>query len=156
MDPRIFHYISFALHFICITLHLHLKIMPCQHEMHDTSRFKCHALHLHSLELCQMDPRIFHYISFALHFICITLHLHLKIMPRQHEMHDTSRFKCHALHLHSLELCQMDPRIFHYISFALHFICITLHLHLKIMPRQHEMHDTSRFKCHALHLHFMK
>ena len=48
------------------------------------------------------------------------------------------------------------PRIFHYISFALHFICITLHLHLKIMPRQHEMHDTSRFKCHALHLHFMK
>ena len=48
------------------------------------------------------------------------------------------------------------PRIMHYISFALHFICITLHLHLKIMPRQHEMHDTSRFKCHALHLHFMK
>ena len=48
------------------------------------------------------------------------------------------------------------PRIFHYISFALHFICITLHLHLKIVPRQHEMHDTSRFKCHALHLHFMK
>ena len=51
------------------------------------------------------------------------------------------------------------PRIFHYyISFAsLHFICIiTLHLHLKIMPRQHEMHDMSRFKCHALHLHFMK
>ena len=33
---------------------------------------------------------------------------------------------------------------------------ITLHLHLKIVPRQHEMHDTSRFKCHALHLHFMK
>ena len=50
----------------------------------------------------------------------------------------------------------IDPRIFHYISFALHFICITLHLHLKIMPRQHEMHDTSRYKCHALHLHFMK
>ena len=48
------------------------------------------------------------------------------------------------------------PRIFHYISFTLHFICITLHLHLKIVPRQHEMHDTSRFKCHALHLHFMK
>ena len=48
------------------------------------------------------------------------------------------------------------PRIMHYISFALHFICITFHLHLKIMPRQHEMHDTSRFKCHALHLHFMK
>ena len=47
------------------------------------------------------------------------------------------------------------PRIFHYISFALHFIC-TLHLHLKIVPRQHEMHDMSRFKCHALHLHFMK
>ena len=44
----------------------------------------------------------------------------------------------------------------HYISFALHFICITFHLHLKIMPHQHEMHDTSRFKCHALHLHFMK
>ena len=42
------------------------------------------------------------------------------------------------------------PRIMHYISFALHFICITFHLHLKIMPRQHEMHDTSRFKCHAL------
>ena len=48
------------------------------------------------------------------------------------------------------------PRVMHYISFALHFICITLHLHLKIMPRQHEMHDTSGFKCHALHLHFMK
>ena len=41
-------------------------------------------------------------------------------------------------------------------NYALHFICITFHLHLKIMPRQHEMHDTSRFKCHALHLHFMK
>ena len=38
----------------------------------------------------------------------------------------------------------------------LHFICITFHLHLKIMPRQHEMHDTSQFKCHALYLHFMK
>ena len=50
----------------------------------------------------------------------------------------------------------ITPRIMHYISFALHFICITFHLHLKIMPRQHEMHDTSRFKCHALHLHFMK
>ena len=50
----------------------------------------------------------------------------------------------------------ITPRIFHYITFALHFICITLHLHLKIMPRQHEMHDMSRFKCHALHLHFMK
>ena len=48
------------------------------------------------------------------------------------------------------------PRIMHYISFAFHFICITFHLHLKIMPRQHEMHDTSLFKCHALHLHFMK
>ena len=48
------------------------------------------------------------------------------------------------------------PRIMHYISFALHFICITFHLHLKIMPPQHEMHDMSRFKCHALHLHFMK
>ena len=32
----------------------------------------------------------------------------------------------------------------HNISFALHFICTTFHLHLKIMPRQHEMHDTSR------------
>ena len=39
---------NYALHFICITLHLHLKIMPCQHEMHDTSRFKCHALRLFS------------------------------------------------------------------------------------------------------------
>ena len=48
------------------------------------------------------------------------------------------------------------PRIMHYISFALHFICITFHLHLKIMPRQHEMHDKSQFKCHALDLHFMK
>ena len=36
-------------------------------------------------------------------------------------------------------------------NISLHFICITLHLHLKIVPRQHEMHDTSRFKCHALH-----
>ena len=24
------------------------------------------------------------------------------------------------------------------------------------MPRQHEIHDMSRFKCHAVHLHFMK
>ena len=39
------------------------------------------------------------------------------------------------------------------ITFHLHYI---FHLHLKIMPRQHKMHDTSRFKCHALHLHFMK
>ena len=57
----------------------------------------------------------------------------------------------------------------HYISFALHFIgplpelCITFHLHyisfalhLKNLPRQHEMPPTSQFKCHALHLHFMK
>ena len=29
-------------------------------------------------------------------------------------------------------------------NYALHFICITFHLHLKIMPRQHEMHDTSQ------------
>ena len=42
-------------------------------------------------------------------------------------------------------------------------LCITFHLHnisfalhLKNLPRQHEMHATSRFKCHALHLHFMK
>ena len=41
-------------------------------------------------------------------------------------------------------------------------LCITFHLqyitfalHLKNLPRQHEMHDMSRFKCHALHLHFM-
>ena len=39
------------------------------------------------------------------------------------------------------------PRIMHYISFA---------LHLKNLPHQHEMHAMSRFKCHALHLHFMK
>ena len=40
------------------------------------------------------------------------------------------------------------------ITFHLHYISFALHL--KILPHQHEMHDTSRFKCHALHLHFMK
>ena len=40
-------------------------------------------------------------------------------------------------------------------NYALHFIFIFA-LHLKILPRQHEMHATSRFKCHALHLHFMQ
>ena len=40
------------------------------------------------------------------------------------------------------------------ITFHLHYISFALHL--KILPRQHKMHDTSRFKCHALHLHFMK
>ena len=38
------HYISFA---------LHLKNLPCQHEMHATSQFKCHALHLHFMKLVQ-------------------------------------------------------------------------------------------------------
>ena len=38
-------------------------------------------------------------------------------------------------------------RFAYYISFA---------LHLKNLPGQHEMHATSRFKCHGLHLHFMK
>ena len=48
------------------------------------------------------------------------------------EMYDSGSFPelCITFHLH-------------YISFALHFICITFHLHLKIMPHQHEMHDTS-------------
>ena len=43
-------------------------------------------------------------------------------------------------------------------NYALHFICITFHLHCikKNLPRQHEMHAMSQFKCHALHLHFMK
>ena len=40
-----------------------------------------------------------------------------------------------------------------HFSFALH---ISFALHLKNLPRQHEMHATSQFKCHALHLHFMK
>ena len=40
------------------------------------------------------------------------------------------------------------------ITFHLHYISFALHL--KILPRQHEMHATSQFKCHALHLHFMK
>ena len=40
------------------------------------------------------------------------------------------------------------------ITFHLHYISFALHL--KILPHQHKMHDTSRFKCHALHLHFMK
>ena len=44
-----------------------------------------------------------------------------------------------------LELC---------ITFHLHYISFALHL--KILPCQHEMHDMSQFKCHALHLHFMK
>ena len=35
--PRSMHYISFALHFICITFALHLKILPCQYKMHDMS-----------------------------------------------------------------------------------------------------------------------
>ena len=49
------------------------------------------------------------------------------------------------------------PRIMHYISFALHFICTTFALHLKIMPHQHKMHDMSQFKCHALNcFYFMK
>ena len=42
------------------------------------------------------------------------------------------------------DICHwIAPRIMHYISFALHFSCITFQLHLKIMPHQHEMHDTS-------------
>ena len=41
-----------------------------------------------------------------------------------------------------------------YITFHLHYISFALHL--KNLPCQHEMHATSRFKCHALHLHFMK
>ena len=32
-------YITFHLHYISFALHL--KILPCQHEMHDMSRFKC-------------------------------------------------------------------------------------------------------------------
>ena len=35
--------ITFHLHYI--SLALHLKILPCQHEVHAMSRFKCHALH---------------------------------------------------------------------------------------------------------------
>ena len=55
---------------------------------------------------------------------------------------------------HSGSCCHWTtPRIMHYISF---FHYISFALHLKILPRQHEMHDMSRFKCHALHLHFMK
>ena len=41
-----------------------------------------------------------------------------------------------------------------YTTFHLHYISFALHL--KNLPRQHKMHATSRFKCHALHLHFMK
>ena len=104
------------------------------------------AFHLQSGKVSNwIAPRIMHYISFALHFICITFHLHLKIMPHQHEMHDTSRFKCHALHLHFMKW--IAPRIMHYISFALHFICITFHLHLKNMPRQHKC-----MTCHDLNV----
>ena len=40
------------------------------------------------------------------------------------------------------------------ITFHLHYISFALHL--QNLPGQHEMHATSRFKCHALHLHFMK
>ena len=42
-------------------------------------------------------------------------------------------------------------------NISLHFICITFHLHyITFAFKNHEIHDTSRFKCHALHLHFMK
>ena len=40
------------------------------------------------------------------------------------------------------------------ITFHLHFISFALHL--KNLPHQHKMPATSQFKCHALHLHFMK
>ena len=40
------------------------------------------------------------------------------------------------------------------ITFHLHYISFALHL--KNLPRQHEMPAMSRFKCHALYLHFMK
>ena len=40
------------------------------------------------------------------------------------------------------------------ITFHLHYISFALHL--KNLPCQHEMHAMSQFKCHALHLHFMK
>ena len=48
-----------------------------------------------------------HYISFALHLFAF----HSKIMPRQHEMHDTSRFKCHALLLlfHEIQNVMQNP-----------------------------------------------
>ena len=49
------------------------------------------------------------------------------------------------------------------VSGSLPELCITFHLHynsfalhLKILPREHEMHAMTRFKCHELHLHFMK
>ena len=42
--PRIMQYISYLHH---ISFALHLKNLPCQHEMHATSQFKCNALHLH-------------------------------------------------------------------------------------------------------------
>ena len=40
------------------------------------------------------------------------------------------------------------------ITFHLHYISFVLHL--KNLPHQHKMPATSRFKCHVLHLHFMK
>ena len=73
----------------------------------------------------------------------------------------TTKFQIERLILEITKNCGelMD----HSPNYALHFICITFHLynisfalHLKNLPRQHEMPAMSHFKCHALHLHFMK